>query len=88
MLIDGNDDRGIDVGLMSRYPITQIASHVDDADDQGIIFSRDCAEYIVDTPEGHNLLMLVNHLKSKGSGTAGDSDAKRKRQAAHVAQIY
>ena len=34
MLIDGNDDRGIDVGVMTRgdHPIERIVSHVDDAD--------------------------------------------------------
>ena len=34
MVIDGNDDRGIDVGLMTRvgYKIVGIRSHVDDRD--------------------------------------------------------
>ncbi len=42
MLIDGNDERGIDVGLMTRdgRQITRIRSHVDDTD-KGVIFSRD-----------------------------------------------
>src|SRR6266404_9389016 len=30
MVIDGNDDRGIDVGLVSRFPIATMRSHVDD----------------------------------------------------------
>ncbi len=44
MLIDGNDERGIDVGLMTRgnLPIGPITSHVDDSDLAGPIFSRDC----------------------------------------------
>jgi endonuclease/exonuclease/phosphatase family metal-dependent hydrolase len=90
MLIDGNDDRGIDVGIMSRgpYPITDMASHVDDADDAGVIFSRDCAEFVIRTPAKHNLLVMVNHLKSKGYGAQGDSDARRRRQALRVADIY
>jgi hypothetical protein len=47
MLIDGNDDRGIDVGIMTKknFDISRISSHVDDEDDIGTIFSRDCAEY-------------------------------------------
>src|SRR5262249_1862901 len=45
MLIDGNDDRGIDVGLLSRFPIGTIRSHVDDRDGKERIFSRDCPEY-------------------------------------------
>jgi hypothetical protein len=34
MLIDGNDDRGIDVGILvkKKYPIVSICSHVDDSD--------------------------------------------------------
>lgn len=90
MLIDGNDDRGIDVGIMTRggYPITSIRSHVDDRDDAGEIFSRDCAEYEVETPRGNRLLVLVNHFKSKGHGGKESSDAKRARQARRVRQIY
>lgn len=46
MLIDGNDDRGIDVGIMmkSGYTIESMRSHVDDFDDEGRVFSRDCPE--------------------------------------------
>ena len=90
MLIDGNDDRGIDVGILARsgYDITRIRSHVEDADSKGIIFSRDCPEYTVTTPSGTELVILVNHLKSKGFGKQSENDAKRKRQANRVAQIY
>ena len=35
------------------------------------MFSRDCPEYEVRTPGGHRLVVLVNHLKSKGYGSAG-----------------
>jgi endonuclease/exonuclease/phosphatase family metal-dependent hydrolase len=90
MLIDGNDDRGIDVGILTRsgYEITHIRSHVDDTDSKGEIFSRDCPEYTIRTPLGNELVVLVNHLKSKGYGGQASSDAKRKRQATRVAQIY
>lgn len=90
MLIDGNDGRGIDVGIMTRegYPIRSIASHVDDRDGVGIVFSRDCAEYSVGTPAGNALLVLVNHFKSKGYGGGASSDVKRRRQAARVREIY
>lgn len=56
MLIDGNDTRGIDVGIMSRgaYPIVNVASHVDDEDAKGKrIFSRDCPEYLIQLPSRH-----------------------------------
>jgi endonuclease/exonuclease/phosphatase family metal-dependent hydrolase len=90
MLIDGNDDRGIDVGILVRapYEIRQIASHVDDRDDTGLIFSRDCAEYLVTGENGGQVLVLINHLKSKGYGSQASSDAKRKRQADRIREIY
>jgi len=90
MLVDGNDDRGIDVGLLARkdFPLHCIRTHVFDADEQGVIFSRDCCGYHVETPSGESLVILVNHFKSKGYGQPGESTARRKRQAARVAQIY
>ena len=89
MLIDGNDDRGIDVGLLTRasFPILSIVSHVYDADAEGTIFSRDCAEYEIGLPGGGSLIVLVNHLKSKGYGSQADNDAKRLRQAARIRTI-
>lgn len=90
MLIDGNDDRGIDVGIMTRsgYPIAWIESHVDDADEHGVIFSRDCAIYTITTPKKHTLTILVNHFKSKGYGSQKANDAKRLRQTGRVKEIY
>jgi endonuclease/exonuclease/phosphatase family metal-dependent hydrolase len=90
MLIDGNDDRGIDVGVMTRqsFDIKSIVSHVDDTDAQGQIFSRDCAEYKISTPSGNTLLVLINHFKSKGYGSQANNDAKRKRQATRVREVY
>ena len=90
MLIDGNDDRGIDVGVMTRgdHEIQRIVSHVDDADLAGPIFGRDCPEYTVTLPSGATLLVMVNHFKSKGYGSARDSNRRRQRQAERVAEIY
>jgi endonuclease/exonuclease/phosphatase family metal-dependent hydrolase len=90
MVIDGNDDRGIDVGLMAKagYEIIAIRSHVDDRDQVGEIFSRDCPEFVLTTPTGARLVVLVNHLKSKGFGTSSDASEKRERQAKRVKKIY
>jgi endonuclease/exonuclease/phosphatase family metal-dependent hydrolase len=63
-------------------------SHVDDFLDGTRIFSRDCPEYEILLPGGQTLLLLVNHLKSKGFGAQKDSDAKRRRQAQRVRDIY
>lgn len=91
MLIDGNDDRGIDVGLLTRkdFPIGTMRSHVDDCDAHGKeIFSRDCPEYQVALPSGKHLWVLPNHFKSKGYGNQADNDARRKAQAERVVAIY
>jgi endonuclease/exonuclease/phosphatase family metal-dependent hydrolase len=90
MVIDGNDDRGIDVGIMTRagYDIGLMRSHVHDGTATSRIFSRDCPEYAVSTPQGETVWVLVNHLKSKGYGTPRESDARRRRQAEAVAGYY
>ncbi|MGN7701298.1 endonuclease/exonuclease/phosphatase family protein [Cellulosimicrobium sp. 22601] len=91
MVIDGNDDRGIDVGLLTTRPyrIGSVRSHVDDRDSRGrLVFGRDCPEYAVELPDGGTLTVLVNHFKSKGYGTQAESDATRRRQATRTAAIY
>ena len=91
MLIDGNDERGINVGIMTgqNYPIVDMISHVDDSDgNAGPVFSRDCASYCIQLPGAQRLWVLVNHLKSKGYGNPSASNAKRKKQAEHVRAIY
>lgn len=91
MLVDGNDDRGIDVGVLTRedYPILQMRSHVDDRDSDGnYVFSRDCPEYEIPVGDDKPLLVMVNHFKSKGYGSQADSNAKRQEQAQRVKEIY
>jgi endonuclease/exonuclease/phosphatase family metal-dependent hydrolase len=85
MLVDGNDDRGIDVGIMTkkRYEIRSIRSNVDTKDRTGPVFSRDCAQYEISTPSGSVVHVLVNHFKSQSGG----GGAKRKRQAKEVRRI-
>jgi endonuclease/exonuclease/phosphatase family metal-dependent hydrolase len=87
MVVDGNDDRGIDVGILSRKPLKSIRTHVYDRDDDGPIFSRDCAEYEIRLDDGRSLWVLCNHFKSKGFGTPEVNDARRARQAFRVAGI-
>ncbi len=91
MIIDGNDDRGIDVGLVTRdgFPIGDMRSHVDDLKPDGKpIFSRDCPEYEVTTPAGNRLVVLPNHFKSKFGGNDATSRAKRLAQSQAVARYY
>lgn len=89
MLIDGNDERGIDVGILMKpnHQIESIVSHVDDSNNGSLIFSRDCPEYLVNC-NGEKILVMINHLKSKGYGSQAASDARRKLQAQRVKELY
>jgi endonuclease/exonuclease/phosphatase family metal-dependent hydrolase len=87
MLVDGNDTRGIDVGILSRHPIVSVRSHIFDGGTQPV-FSRDCAEYDIALPGGETLVILANHFKSKGYGNPRQSAARRRRQADRVKEIY
>lgn len=86
LLVDGNDPRGIDIGILSRHPITSVRSHVFDTNPERPdkrLFSRDCPEYEIEL-DGTPLVILGNHLKSK----AFDNPELRLAQAKRVAEIY
>ncbi|MFH0518321.1 endonuclease/exonuclease/phosphatase family protein [Streptomyces sp. M41] len=86
MLIDGNDSRGIDIGLLSRHPITSVRPHIFDPDPDRPgehLFSRDCPEFEIQV-NGTPLVLLGNHLKSKSN----DDPLLRLAQAKRVAEIY
>ncbi len=91
MLVDGNDTRGIDVGLMTKpgYKVGWMRSHVDDLGPTGgHVFSRDCPEFGIWTPSGQTVWVLANHFKSQGYGAKDASDARRWIQAETVRTIY
>jgi len=91
MIIDGNDPRGIDVGIMTKNGITigRMQSHIHDKDAAGrIIFSRDCPEYLITTSSGESIWILPNHFKSKFGGDNASSRRKRLTQANRVKEIY
>jgi len=89
ILIDGNDARGIDVAVMSRYPLGAIRTHIHDRQDGEPTFSRDCLEVEVQLPTGQPCWILANHLKSQGYNTGSDPGGRKRRrlQAERVAQI-
>lgn len=87
MCIDGNDKRGIDVGLLSRFPIRSIRPHIYDGTSKSRTFSRDCPEMELELPDGRTLYILCNHFVSKMNGDPPKSQERRKRQAAAVAEI-
>jgi endonuclease/exonuclease/phosphatase family metal-dependent hydrolase len=81
MVIDGNDSRGIDVGILSRFPITGIRSHVDDENSNGErTFSRDCPEYVIAAPGEKPIVIMPNHFKSKRGGNDIKTQARRRAQ--------
>jgi endonuclease/exonuclease/phosphatase family metal-dependent hydrolase len=89
MLIDGNDTRGIDVGILTsgQVEIVGMRSNVDTLDPQVAdeqLFSRDCAEYHLRLANRVSVWVLVNHFKSQSGGGGG---AKRARQAQEVRNI-
>lgn len=99
-LIEGNDPRFIDVGVMSKRPLGGVTSwqharHPDDPDQR--IFSRDLLEIDVLTADFSRVALKIfnTHLKSQFiPAGAGDpvtekeaADLRRKRQAEMAARI-
>ncbi|MCB9684776.1 MAG: endonuclease/exonuclease/phosphatase family protein [Alphaproteobacteria bacterium] len=70
LVIDGNDQRRIDVGLLSRFPIVHARSwqHLLGGDGQPV-FDRDCLEADVEVPGLGVLTLFVNHFKSMRAET-------------------
>lgn len=88
LVVDGNDPRGIDVGLATNkaFPILTAKTNVFARDSAGTIFSRDCLEVEVVASAKKRLHVLVNHFKAKDR-TPAQSDKKRKRQSVEVSRI-
>ena len=99
VLFEGNDERGIDVGLLSKHPVGALHTNVFTVDPgekkrrdgaSPRLFNRDCIEVMVELPGGRGpLAVLVTHLKSK-RGTDEmemETDRKRLRQSTEIARI-
>lgn len=94
IVIDGNDPRFIDVGVLSRYAIENIDTHIHEKDGQSRypLFSRDCLECDIVLPEEKRLRLFVNHFKSMynpKNPCNGRKDTRNRRlpQAVRVKQI-
>ena len=92
LVIDGNDQRRIDVGVLSRFPIVHARSWQHQTEGGKLIWDRDCLEVDIDGPHGL-LTLYVNHFKSmrapegtKGSGRAL-TQPRRVQQARGVMDV-
>jgi endonuclease/exonuclease/phosphatase family metal-dependent hydrolase len=97
-LVEGNDQRLIDVGILSKLPIGTIISHqtaVHPEDPGRRVFSRDLLQVEILDNNGDKLFNLYNtHLKSHfvpfgedPDEGAADANTRRRRQAETVARI-
>lgn len=97
-LVEGNDPRMIDVGVLSKLPIGPIVSHqaaVHPDDPLQRVFGRDLLAVRILDRKGAKLLTVYNtHLKSHYVGPGEDPDegamlanARRRRQADMIGRI-
>lgn len=75
VLVEGNDDRGINVGVLSRLPVGRIISHrylqFQEASGRLTRFRRDLLQVRIEPPGGVPFDVFVLHLKSKGGVEQG-----------------
>jgi endonuclease/exonuclease/phosphatase family metal-dependent hydrolase len=86
-LIDGNDSRGIDVGLYSKLEIVNVRTNIFDGPGNSRTFPRDCLEVEVRSESGESVFILVNHFTSKWGTNSAATDQRRGRQANRVSEI-
>jgi endonuclease/exonuclease/phosphatase family metal-dependent hydrolase len=100
VLIEGNDPRFIDVGVLSRFPVANLTSHRFEShpDEPAVpVFGRDLLEVDILTPTRSRRLLtvFVNHLKSQfvrfddpdPDSTRVANDRRRRRQAETVSRL-
>ncbi len=91
VLVEGNDSRGIDVALLSRFPLGPVTSHAYQRFDPDVggqatdRFQRDLLCVEVRPPGSDSFEVWVVHLKSKGGN--GASDPIRLAEAQTIRQL-
>lgn len=98
ILVDGNDPRLIDVGLLSKFELTCVRTHRFEPKGAAVtrrIFARDCLEVAVEPAPGQTLRLYVNHFTSKlpkvawknGEKIIHNGEARRAAQAKRLVEI-
>lgn len=76
VLVEGNDKRGIDVALMSKFPVNDVVSHKDEVfpvkGQKPRGFLRDLLQADIEVPEYGEVRFFVTHLASKMGGKRAD----------------
>lgn len=85
LVIDGNDQRFIDVGLLSKLPIDFLRTHQFLRSGRERVFSRDCLEAHVKVGS-ETVPIFVNHLKSMIGGRP-QTRKRRELQSEALLQI-
>ena len=90
-IVDGNDPRGVDIGILSKIPVEKVVSHKDEQFPlNGTVgptyrFSRDCPEYHL-TYNGRKIVLLGVHFKAKEDDNPNKrlAEAQRTRAIANA----
>jgi endonuclease/exonuclease/phosphatase family metal-dependent hydrolase len=83
-LVEGFDPRGIDVGILSRFPVLRWVSHLGDRAAGGEpLYARDLAEVHLDAG-AREVVLVAAHLVSRLDPA---NDARRREQAARARAV-
>lgn len=89
VVIDAHDPRGIDVAVMSKWPIVAVKSHKEhkfEVNGRKRGFSRDLLQVTVKGPTGYTFTVFAVHLKSK-LGNQKESNAIREAEAQAIQSL-
>ncbi len=86
--IQGNDQRGIDVGIYAKkdWAVVDVDTHIFERSGRAPLFSRDCLRVAL-RKDDITVNVLANHFKSKSGRDQATNNARRRRQAERVSQI-
>ena len=88
LLVEGNDRRGIDVAMMSKFPITNVKSHKDEVfeipgqEPRG--FLRDLLQADIEIPQYGPVRFFSAHLSSKIGGERAEAMREAESKAARA----